>query len=65
MVARGAGNAERNFVVSILILLQAIRLLLQKKIMEHVAPLSPALVRKSTVVEGIIVIARRDGKQVP
>ena len=65
MVAHGAGNAGRNFAVSILTLLQAIRPLKQKKITERVVPLSLALVKKSTVVEGIIVIVKRDGKQVP
>lgn len=61
MVARGAGNAVRNSADSILTLIQVIRPLAQKKVTLRVAPLSPALVRKSTVVEDIIVIVRRDG----
>jgi len=61
VVARGAGNAVRNSADSILTLIQVIRPLPQKKVTLRVAPLNPALVRKSTVVEGIIVIVRRDG----
>jgi hypothetical protein len=61
VVALGAGNVVRNSAGSILTLRLAIRRLLQKRIMQRVAPLSSALVRKSTVVEGIIVIVRSDG----